>query len=189
MAGKLIFAFDRELSSTVNHQGSTVVFGIRFNTLEFFMDGHEIVSLDASKDPTPVIELIVGSAPTVLVETDVQKQSEPVIETPNVVKSVFEEGSSSRLNFATKNQKKNYLMRLRKKITKAKRVVPFKTLAQVEPEAADKLPIPASSPLLKGSRFYPLASAQGEERAARIACSPPCLVDYSTKKTSREKHL
>ncbi|PKU61532.1 hypothetical protein MA16_Dca023842 [Dendrobium catenatum] len=189
MAGKLIFSFDRELSSTVNDQGSTVVFGMGFNTLEFFMDGHEIVSLDASKDPTPMIELIMGSAPTVPVETEVQKQSELVIETPNVVKSVFEEGSSSGLNFATKNRKKNYLRRLRKKITKAKKVVPFKTLAQVEPEAAEELPIPASSPLLKGSRFYPLASTQGEEREARIACSPPCPVDYSTKKTSKEKQL
>ncbi|PKU87067.1 hypothetical protein MA16_Dca023758 [Dendrobium catenatum] len=97
--------------------------------------------------------------------------------------------SSSGLKFATKNQKKNYLRRLRKKISKAKRVVPFKTLAQVEPEAAEELPIPAFSPLLKRSRFYPLSSAQGEERAARIARSPPCLVDYSTKKTPKEKHI
>ncbi|PKU60173.1 hypothetical protein MA16_Dca027953 [Dendrobium catenatum] len=189
MAGQLIFSFDRELTSTVNDQGSTIIFGMGFSTLELAMDGHQIVSLDASKEIPPVVELIVGSAPTLPVVSDDQKQSEPVVEPPTEVKSIFVEGSSSGLSFATKNQKKNYLRRLRKKISKAKRVVPFKTLAQVEPEAAKELPIPSSSPLLKGSLFYPLASAQGEERAARIARSPPCLVDYSTKKTRKEKYL
>ncbi|PKU61805.1 hypothetical protein MA16_Dca027797 [Dendrobium catenatum] len=144
MAGQLIFSFDRALSSTVNDQGITIIFEMGFSTLELSMDGHQIVSLDA------------------------------IVEPPTEVKSVFEEGSSSGLNFSTKNQKKNYLRRLRKKISKAKRVVPFKNLAQVETEADEELPSPASSPLLKGSRFYPLASAQGEERIARIARSPPC---------------
>ncbi|PKU81017.1 hypothetical protein MA16_Dca016786 [Dendrobium catenatum] len=84
------------------------------------------------------------------------------------------EGSSSGLSFSTKNQKKNYLRKLWKKISKAKKVGSFKTLAQVEPEAVEELPIRASSPLLKGSHFYPLASTQGEETIARIAHSPPC---------------
>ncbi|PKU78816.1 hypothetical protein MA16_Dca000159 [Dendrobium catenatum] len=189
MGGKLIFTFDRELSSTVNNQGRTVIFGLGFDTLKFYMDGHEIVKLDASKNPTPELELIVGVTSVVPVESETQKLPEPVVETHTEVKSIFEKGSSSGFNFFTKNQKKNYLRRLRKKISKAKRVVPFKTLAQVEPEAAEELSIPASSPLLKGSRFYPLASTQGEERAARIAHSPPCLVDYSTKKTPKEKHM
>ncbi|PKU62746.1 hypothetical protein MA16_Dca028526 [Dendrobium catenatum] len=189
MAGQLIFSFDRAFSSTVNDQGNTIIFGMGFSTLELSMDGHQIVSLDVSKEVPPLVELILGSAPTLPVISDDQKQSEPVVEPPTEVKSVFEEGSSSRLNFSTKNQKKNYLRRLRKKISKAKRIVPFKTLAQVEPEADEELPIPASSLLLKGSRFYPLASTQGEERIARIARSPPCPVDYSTKKTSKEKNL
>ncbi|PKU60686.1 hypothetical protein MA16_Dca028413 [Dendrobium catenatum] len=189
MAGQLIFSFDRELSSTVNDQGSTIIFGMGFSTLELSMDGHQIVSWDASKEVPPVVELIVGSAPTLPVISDDQKQSEPVVEPPIEVKSIFEEGSSSGLNFSTKNQKKNYLRRRRKKISKAKRVVPFKTLARVEPEADEELPIPVSSPLLKWSHFYPLASAQGEERIARIARSPPCPINYSTKKTPKEKHL
>ncbi|PKU83308.1 hypothetical protein MA16_Dca021011 [Dendrobium catenatum] len=189
LAGQLIFSFDLELSSTVNDQGSTIIFGMGFSTLELSMDGHQIVSLDASKEVPPVVELIVGSAPTLPVISDDQKQPEPVVEPPTEIKSVFEKGSSSGLNFSTKNQKKNYLRRLRKKISKAKRVVSVKTLAQVEPEADEELPIPASSPLLKGSRFYPLAYAQGEERIARIARSPPCPVDYSAKKTPKEKYL
>ncbi|PKU83834.1 hypothetical protein MA16_Dca018467 [Dendrobium catenatum] len=189
MADQLIFSFDRALSSTVNDQGNTIIFGMGFSTLELSMDGHQIVSLDASKEVPPVVELIVGSAPTLPVISDDQKQSEPVVEPPTEVMSIFEEGSSSRLNFSTKNQKKNYLRILRKKISKAKRIIPFKTLAQVEPDADEELPIPASSPLLKGSRFYPLASAQGEERISRISRSPPCPVDYTTKKTSKEKHL
>ncbi|PKU74986.1 hypothetical protein MA16_Dca020197 [Dendrobium catenatum] len=147
------------------------------------MDGHKIVNLDASKEVPSVVELIVGSAPTLPVDSDEQKQSEPVVEVPIKVKSIFEEGSSSGLTFATKNQRKNYMRRIRKNISKAKRVVPFKTLAQVEPEAAKELPIPTSSPLLKGSRFYPLIAAHGEERLGRIAYSPPCPVDYSTRKT------
>ncbi|PKU68630.1 hypothetical protein MA16_Dca026109 [Dendrobium catenatum] len=77
-----------------------------------------------------------------------------------------EEGSSSRFTFISKNQRKNYLRRVRKKIAKARNVVPAKTLGQVEPEAAEEYPIPTSSPLLKGSHFYPLVAPQGEDRVA-----------------------
>ncbi|KAH0448619.1 hypothetical protein IEQ34_022419 [Dendrobium chrysotoxum] len=39
---------------------------------------------------------------------------------------------------------------------------------KVEPDFVEELPILASSPLLKGSRFYPLTAAIGEERVAKI---------------------
>ncbi|KAH0455321.1 hypothetical protein IEQ34_015353 [Dendrobium chrysotoxum] len=62
------------------------------------------------------------------------------------------------------------------------------TIEKVEPEAVEELPILASSPLLKGSRFHPLAAAAWEERVTQIASSPPSLVDYTVKRTTKEKN-
>ncbi|KAH0434479.1 hypothetical protein IEQ34_026813 [Dendrobium chrysotoxum] len=106
------------------------------------------------------------------------------------VKALPGEQGSSRFEalFGTKSAKKNYLRRVRKKITKLRKIAAQKALSLVEPEAAEELPIPASSPLLKGSRFHPLTATAGEERVTRIASSPPSSVDYSVKRTSKEKH-
>ncbi|KAL0927524.1 hypothetical protein M5K25_001699 [Dendrobium thyrsiflorum] len=60
---------------------------------------------------------------------------------------------------------------------------------KVAPEAVEELPILAFSPLLKGSSFYPLTAAAGEERVSWIASTPPCPVDYSIKKTPKEKQV
>ncbi|PKU67393.1 hypothetical protein MA16_Dca022367 [Dendrobium catenatum] len=138
LSGKLIFSFDGELSSTVNDQGSTIIFGMGFNTLELSMDEHKIVNFDDSKEVPPVVELIMGSALTLPVNSDEHKQSKPVVESPRLRRSCI------------------FL-----------------------------LPLPSS----RGVTFHPLAAAQGNERAARIVHSPSCPVDYSTKKTPKEKHL
>ncbi|KAH0463027.1 hypothetical protein IEQ34_007609 [Dendrobium chrysotoxum] len=97
-------------------------------------------------------------------------------------KSIFEEGSSSWIPFTSKNQRMNYLRRVRKKIAKARKIIEVKTLGQVETKADDELPIPTFSPLLKGSGFHPLAVDAGEERVTKIASSMLCSVDYSNKK-------
>ncbi|KAH0448395.1 hypothetical protein IEQ34_022195 [Dendrobium chrysotoxum] len=107
---------------------------------------------------------------------------EDAVEAPEI-RSVFEKGSSSGIPFTSKNQKKNYLRRVRRKIAKSRKIVEVKTLAQVDPEAVEDLPIPAFSPLLQGSHFHPLVAAPGEERVSRIASIPPRHIDYSTKRT------
>ncbi|PKU79587.1 hypothetical protein MA16_Dca000933 [Dendrobium catenatum] len=126
MAGKLIFSFDRELSSQVNNLGSIVIFGMGFSTVELSMDGHKIIDLGASKEVPPIFELIVGSTPTLPVSSDEEKQPKLIAEAPTEVMTVFEEGSSSGLTFTTKNQRKNYMRRLRKKISKAKDSSPLR---------------------------------------------------------------
>ncbi|KAL0906038.1 hypothetical protein M5K25_024499 [Dendrobium thyrsiflorum] len=73
------------------------------------------------------------------------------------------------------NQRKNYLRRVRKKIAKLRKTVEIKALGQVEPEAVEDLSIPASSRLLKGSHFHPLAAAVGEERVTNIIPSSVVL--------------
>ncbi|KAL0921318.1 hypothetical protein M5K25_008379 [Dendrobium thyrsiflorum] len=175
MAGKLFFTFERGLTCEQIDLGNKIQFGLGFTSAELTLDGKKILELDVPKGQNPVLELVL--------ETHLDPLS------PTKGESTFEEGSSSATPFTSKNQRKNYLRRVRKKIAKARKSIEIKTLAQVELEAVEDLPIPASSPLLWGSRFHPLAAAIGEERMTRIAHAPPCLVDYSTRTTLKEKQL
>ncbi|KAL0910749.1 hypothetical protein M5K25_018832 [Dendrobium thyrsiflorum] len=187
MAGKLYFTFERGLTCEQIDLGNKIQFGLGFTSAELTLDGKKILELDVPKDQSPVLELVLETHLDPLSPTKGEQVGTPV-EGPEV-RPTFEEGSSSATPFTSKNQRKNYLRRVRKKIAKARKGIEIKTLAQVEPEAVEDLPIPASSPLLRGSRFHPLAAAMGEERVTRIARAPPCPVDYSTRTTLKEKQL
>ncbi|KAH0456663.1 hypothetical protein IEQ34_014570 [Dendrobium chrysotoxum] len=175
MAGQLHFAFQKGLTCEQIDLGNQIQFRLGFSTTELTLDGKSILSLNVAEVDSPVLELVLGPV------------TDP-IEAPEIG-SIFEKGSSSGIPFTSKNQKKNYLRRVRRKIAKSRKIVEFKTLAQVDLEPVEDLPIPASSPLLQGSRFHPLAAASGEERVSRIASIPPRPVDYSTKRTPEEKQL
>ncbi|KAH0454876.1 hypothetical protein IEQ34_016800 [Dendrobium chrysotoxum] len=175
MAGQLLFTFQKGLTCEQIDLGNQIQFGLGFSTAELTLDGKSILSLNAAKADSPILEPVLGPV------------TDPV-EAP-VIGSIFKKGSSSGIPFTSKNQKKNYLRRVRRKIAKSRKIMEVKTLAQVNPEAVEDLPIPASSPLLQGSRFHPLAAASGEERVSRIARIPPRPVDYSTKRAPEEKQL
>ncbi|KAH0470665.1 hypothetical protein IEQ34_000388 [Dendrobium chrysotoxum] len=152
-----------------------IQFGLGFSTAELTLDGKSILSLDVAEADSPVLELVVGPV------------TDPV-EAPKIG-SVFEKGSSSGIPFTSKNQKKNYLRRVRRKIAKSRKIVEVKTLAQVDPESVEDLPIPASSPLLQGSRFHPLAAASGEERVSRIATERRLEVKGKRAKSPEKKYV
>ncbi|KAH0449755.1 hypothetical protein IEQ34_020447 [Dendrobium chrysotoxum] len=173
MAGELLFTFQKGLTCEQIDLRNQIQFGLGFSTAELTLDRKSILSLNAAEANSPVLELVLGPV------------TDP-IEAPEIG-SIFEKGSSSGIPSTSKNQKKNYLRRVRRKIAKSRKIVEVKILAQVDPEAVEDLPIPASSPLLQGSRFDPLAAASGEERVSKIASIPPRPVDYSTKRTPEEK--
>ncbi|KAH0454949.1 hypothetical protein IEQ34_016873 [Dendrobium chrysotoxum] len=170
MVGKLIFSFDKDLSYKQIDLGSNILFGLDFHTLKLSMNGEKLVNLNAAELDSPILELILGLGPEPLNLSKEERKSKSTVKTIEV-KSIFEKGSSSKVPFISKNQKKNYLRRVRRKIAKSRKVVEVKTLSQVEPEAIEDILIHASSPLLRGSRFHPLAAAEGEARVARIASS------------------
>ncbi|PKU82734.1 hypothetical protein MA16_Dca020313 [Dendrobium catenatum] len=199
MAGKLLFSMDRDLMVEELIYEKSIQFGIGFKSLRLVMNGNTFMDLivEGKKD-VPLVQLAIGarndappslwsalnlaSAPKEFLE-DAKK-----LEVATEGKLVFEKGSSSSETiYCSKNAKRNYLRRVRKKITKSKKIAKLKTLAKVELVAAEELPIPASSPLLKESRFHPLVAAEGEERVTRIASTSSSPVDYSVKRTPKEK--
>ncbi|KAH0465837.1 hypothetical protein IEQ34_005940 [Dendrobium chrysotoxum] len=167
-----------KIISVIQHCSIDKDYAIAF-TIELTLDGKKILDLNAAEVYSPILELILGPVIGPISPNEKEGGFEPTIEAPEA-RSIFEKGSSFGIPFTTKNQKKNYLRRVRRKIAKSRKV---------EPEAVEDLPIPASSPLLQGSHFHPLATASGEERVSRIASIPPCPVDYSTKRTHKEKQL
>ncbi|KAI0492164.1 hypothetical protein KFK09_026430 [Dendrobium nobile] len=58
MASKLVFSFDRDLTSEVINLGNNILFGMGFSTLELSMDGHKVIGWHASKEVLPIEELI-----------------------------------------------------------------------------------------------------------------------------------
>ncbi|KAH0450306.1 hypothetical protein IEQ34_020998 [Dendrobium chrysotoxum] len=170
MDGKLLFSIDRDLQVLELIHSSAIQFGMGFKTLKLLVNGGTIINLDAEGENGLVVEL-----------ANEEKKLE--------IKSTIEKGSSSSgALFGTKSARKNYLRRVRKKITKSKKIAEEKALCLVEPKAVEELPVPASSPLLKGSRFHPLVATIEEERVMQIVSSPPSLVDYTVKRTTKEKH-
>ncbi|KAH0470368.1 hypothetical protein IEQ34_000091 [Dendrobium chrysotoxum] len=186
MAGQLLFTFQKGLTCEQIDLGNQIQFGLGFSTAELTLDGKSILSLNAAEADSPVLELVLGPVTDPVVPDEKKGGPEAAVEAPETG-SIFEKGSSSGIPFTSKNQKNNYLRRVRRKIAKSRKIVEVKTLAQVDPEPVEDLPIPASFPLLQGSRFHPLAAASEEERVSRIASIPPCPVDYSIKRTSEEK--
>ncbi|KAH0458828.1 hypothetical protein IEQ34_011642 [Dendrobium chrysotoxum] len=197
MAGKLLFSVDRDIQVEDLIHSSAIQFGMGFKTLKLSVNGGTIINLTAEGKNGPVVEIAVGAtsdlppmlelvAGATLTPFASSIQSE---DKKTEVKSTVEKGSSSSgALFGTKSARKNYLRRIRKKITKSRKIAEQKALSLVEPEAVEELHIPAFSPLLKGSRFHPLAATAGEERVTRIASSPPSPVDYTVKKTTKEKN-
>ncbi|KAL0918979.1 hypothetical protein M5K25_011035 [Dendrobium thyrsiflorum] len=74
-----------------------------------------------------------------------------------------EVGSSSSTLFASKNQRKNYLCRVRKKTIKAKNIIESEALEQVKPKANRDFITPYTYPLFGGSPFHPLPFTKGRE--------------------------
>ncbi|KAH0465931.1 hypothetical protein IEQ34_006034 [Dendrobium chrysotoxum] len=197
MAGKLLFSVDRDLQVEELIHSSAIQFGMGFKTLKLSVNGGTIINLAAEGKNGPVVELAVGATSDLPPVLELAAGATLTPSVPSVqsedkkieVKSTVEKGSSSSAAlFGTKSARKNYLRRIRKKITKSRKIAAQKALSLVEPEAVEELPIPASSPLLKGSRFHPLAATAGEERVTRIASSPPSPVDYTVKRTTKEKN-
>ncbi|KAH0452683.1 hypothetical protein IEQ34_019982 [Dendrobium chrysotoxum] len=197
MAGKLLFSVDRDLQVEELIHSSAIQFGMGFKTLKLSVNGGTIINLAAEGENGLVVELAVGATSDLPPVLELAAGATLTPSVPSVqsedkkieVKSTVEKGSSSSAAlFGTKSARKNYLRRIRKKITKSRKIAEQKALSLVEPEAAEELPILASSPLLKGSRFYPLVAAAGEERVTRIASSPPSPVDYTVKRTTKEKN-
>ncbi|KAH0461322.1 hypothetical protein IEQ34_008897 [Dendrobium chrysotoxum] len=197
MAGKLLFSVDRDLQVEELIHSSAIQFGMGFKTLKLSVNGGTIINLAAEGENGPVVELAVGATSDLPPVLELAAGATLTPSVPSVqsedkkieVKSTVEKGSSSSgALFGTKSARKNYLRRIRKKITKSRKIAEQKALSLVEHEAAEELPLPASSPLLKGSSFHPLAAAAGEERVTRIASSPPSPVDYTVKRTTKEKN-
>ncbi|KAH0461557.1 hypothetical protein IEQ34_009132 [Dendrobium chrysotoxum] len=197
MAGKLLFSVDRDLQVEELIHSSAIQFGMGFKTLKLSVNGGTIINLAAEGENGPVVELAVGAMSDLPPVLELAAGATLTPSVPSVqsedkkieVKSTVEKGSSSSTAlFGTKSARKNYLRRIRKKITKSRKIAEQKALSLVEPEAVEELPIPASSPLLKGSRFHPLAAAAGEERVTRIASSPPSPVDYTVKRITKEEN-
>ncbi|KAH0465715.1 hypothetical protein IEQ34_005818 [Dendrobium chrysotoxum] len=198
MARKLLFSVDRDLYVEELIHSSIIQFKMGFKSLRLSVNGGTIINLAVEGDKNgpevklavgatdnlpPMLELVAGVTLTPLAPS-VQEEDEKF-----EIKSTVEKGSSSsKPLFGTRSARKNYLRRVRKKIIKSRKIAEQKALSLVEPEAAEELPIPASSPLLKGSHFHPLVATTGEERVARIVSSLPSLIDYSVKRTPKEKH-
>ncbi|KAH0462955.1 hypothetical protein IEQ34_007537 [Dendrobium chrysotoxum] len=203
MARKLLFSVDRELHVEELIHNRKIQFGMGFKSLKLSVTSGTIINLVAedNKD-APMVEIVIGAGtdtPPILETKDIvtsvpiappaqeDKKRKPAVKFR--VNSVFEKlSSSSKEPFRTNSARKNYLRRVRNKITKLRKIVEQKTLSLVEPKTAEKLPITASSPLLKGSRFHPLTTAARAMRVTRIASSPPSPVDYFVKRTPNEKH-
>ncbi|PKU68492.1 hypothetical protein MA16_Dca020029 [Dendrobium catenatum] len=196
MDGKFLFSMDRDLLIEELIYENLIQFGVGFKSLRLVMNKNILVDLavKGEKD-APVVQLAIGAGndapPCLWSALDLASapkrffEEEKKLEVATEGKSVFEKGSKTL--YGSKNGKKNYLRRVRKKITKSKKMAELKALMKVEPEAAEELPIHASSPLLKGSHFHPLAATEGEERVTRIASTPPSPVDYLVKRTPKEK--
>ncbi|KAH0453639.1 hypothetical protein IEQ34_017963 [Dendrobium chrysotoxum] len=197
MAGKLLFSIDRDLQVEELIHSSAIQFGMGFKTLKLSVNGGIIINLTAEGENGLVVELAVGATSDLPPMLELAAGATLTPSAPSVqneekkpeIKSTVEKGSSSPGTlFGTKSDRKNYLRRVRKKVTKSKKIAEQKALSLVEPEAVEELSIPASSPLLKGSHFHPLVAAAGEESVMRIASSPPSPVDYSVKKTTKERN-
>ncbi|KAH0461252.1 hypothetical protein IEQ34_008827 [Dendrobium chrysotoxum] len=158
---------DRSTTFSIGNSGALFVGTRQQKRLRVVKHIHQLsvgtsAGMGATSDLPPMLELAADATLTPPVSSiqNEEKKSE--------IKSTIEKGSSnSRTLFGTKSARKNYLRR---------------------PEAAEELPVPTSSPLLKGSHFDPLAATAGEERVARIASSPPSPVDYSVKRPTKEKY-
>ncbi|KAH0450923.1 hypothetical protein IEQ34_021615 [Dendrobium chrysotoxum] len=168
-----------------------------FKSLKLSVNGGTLINLTIEGENGPVVELAVGPTsdlPTMLelVAGAILTPPAPLVQNKDKkieVRSTIEKGSSNLgALFGTKSARKNYLTRVSKKIAKSRKIAEQKALSLVDLEATEEFPVPPSSPLLKGSHFYPLVAAVGEERVVRITSSPPSSVDYSVKRTTKEKH-
>ncbi|KAL0927684.1 hypothetical protein M5K25_001882 [Dendrobium thyrsiflorum] len=173
------------------HDGS-IQFRVEFQNFKLSIDGETLIDLPAGLQwDLPLVEITLGSG----VDSSISKME--IIVTPLPIVPLTEEdkhqesmtidegssqseiGSSSSTLFVTsKNRKKNYLRRLRKRNFKARMIDESETFKQVEFEAKKEFVAPYT---------FPLPFAQRKEVVSRVAQSSMRLLDYYTRRINQDR--
>ncbi|KAL0909989.1 hypothetical protein M5K25_020909 [Dendrobium thyrsiflorum] len=195
MAGKLILSLDRNLTIEETICDGSIQFRVEFQNFKLSIDGERLVDLSAgTQKDSPLVEITLGQgfdSPISKIEAIVTPLSiVPFVEMGNnqqsmiikEIQSVSEIGSNFSTYFASKNQKKNYLKRVKKKAIKARKIAESGALKKVKSEANKEFVAPCTYPLFGGSHFHPLFVDQMRQVVKRIARPSPCPFSYYTEK-------
>ncbi|KAL0907637.1 hypothetical protein M5K25_022056 [Dendrobium thyrsiflorum] len=192
MAGKLILSLDRNLIMEETVHDGSIQFRVEFQNFKLSIDGETLIDLPAGLQwDLPLVEITLGSG----VDSPISKMEIAVIPLPIVLLteedkhqesmtidegfSQSEIGSSSSTLFVTsKNRKKNYLRRLRKRNFKARMIDESETFKRVECEAKQEFVAPYTSPL---------PFSQRKEVVSKVAQSSMRLLDYYTKRINQDR--
>ncbi|KAL0903442.1 hypothetical protein M5K25_027823 [Dendrobium thyrsiflorum] len=189
IAGKLVLSLDRNLIMEKTVHDGSIQFRVEFQNFKLSIDGETLIDLPARMLwDSPLVEITLGSgvdSPISEMEVDVT----PLTTVPSTKEDKSQElideefsqseiGSSSSTLFVTsKNRKKNYLRRLRKRNFKARMIAESETFKQVKFEAKQEFVAPYT---------YPLPFAQRKEVVSRVAQSSMRLLDYYTKRINQD---
>ncbi|KAL0914278.1 hypothetical protein M5K25_014611 [Dendrobium thyrsiflorum] len=191
MAGKLVLSLDRNLIMEETVHDGSIQFRVEFQNFKLSIDGETLIDLPAGLQwDLPLVEITLGAG----VDSPISKMEIAV--TPLPIVPLTEEdkhqesmtidegspqseiGSSSRTFVTSKNRKKNYLRRLRKRNFKARMIAESETFKQVECEAKQEFVAPYTSPL---------PFAQRKEVVSEVAQSSMRLLDYYTKRINQAR--
>ncbi|KAL0922066.1 hypothetical protein M5K25_006028 [Dendrobium thyrsiflorum] len=191
MAGKLVLSLDRNLIMEETVHDGSIQFRVEFQNFKLSIDGETLIDLPAGLQwDLPLVEITLGAG----VDSPISKMEIAV--TPLPIVPLTEEdkhqesmtidegspqseiGSSSRTFVTSKNKKKNYLRRLRKRNLKARMITESESFKQVECKDKQEFVAPYTSPL---------PFAQRKEVVNRVAQSSMRLLDYYTRRINQDR--
>ncbi|KAH0455169.1 hypothetical protein IEQ34_015201 [Dendrobium chrysotoxum] len=160
MAGKLIFSMDRDL----------IVEGIT----------------SGSGVNSPISEMEAVVTPLTTVSSTEEDNNQKLI-TTGELPSQSEIESSSGIPVASKNKRKNYLRRVRKKVVKARKTAEVKALKYVKSKTNKQFVAPSTYPFPDGNHFHPSPFAQRKEVVEMSTRSSIHLLDYYMARINQAK--
>ncbi|KAL0919026.1 hypothetical protein M5K25_011093 [Dendrobium thyrsiflorum] len=190
MAGKLVLSLDRNLIMEETVHNGSIQFKVEFQKFKLSIDGETLIDLPAeiqwdlplveitlaSGVDSPISEMEVDVTPLTTVPSTKEDKSQELINEGSSQSEI--RSSSSTLFVTSKNRKKNYLRRLRKRNFKARMIAESETFKQVECEAKQEFVAPYTSPL---------PFAQRKEVVSEVAQSSMRLLDYYTKRINQAR--
>ncbi|KAH0455838.1 hypothetical protein IEQ34_015870 [Dendrobium chrysotoxum] len=191
MAGKLIFSMDKNLIVEGITSRNFIQFEIQFQDFKLSVDGEEMINLSVRiQRDAPLVEITLGlGVDSPISEMEVDVTPLPIVLSTHVEKnqnlittgelpSQFEIESSSSIPVASKNKRKNYLRRVRKKAVKARKTAEAKALKHVNSKANKKFVAHSTYPFPSENYFHPSLVAQRREVVETRARSPIHLLNY-----------